>query len=67
MVRHRQDYLAGKHGELTIETHYIMIPAGFSEKLSHQSGFSWLYNLANHAVDLAAWYLPDVEEVYAVE
>jgi predicted dehydrogenase len=68
MVRQRQDYLAGKHGELvTIETHYISDSRWFLQKSwSHQSGFSWLYNFMNHAVDLAAWYLPDVEEVYAV-
>lgn len=64
--RQRKDYDAGKHGELvTLETHYISDSRWFLERAwSHQKGFSWMYNFMIHAVDLAAWYLPDIEEVY---
>jgi predicted dehydrogenase len=66
--RQREDYDAGKHGELdSIETHYISDARWFLEKnWSHQAGFSWMYNFMIHAVDLAAWYLPDIEDVYGV-
>ncbi len=66
--RQRRDFEAGLHGELmTIETHYISDSRWFLQKgWSHQKGFSWLYNFMNHAIDLAAWYLPDIEEVYSV-
>lgn len=64
----RKDYLDGLHGELvTLETHYISDSRWFLTKdWSHKKGFSWLYNFMNHAVDLAVWYLPEVEEVYSV-
>ena len=66
--KQREDYNAGKHGELvTVETHYISDSRWFLEKAwSHQKGFSWMYNFMIHAVDLAVWYLPDIEEVYGV-
>ena len=66
--RQRQDYLEGKHGELeTVETHYISDSRWFLERAwSHQKGFSWMYNFMIHAVDLAVWYLPDIEEVYGL-
>lgn len=66
--RQRLDYDAGKHGDLvTLETHYISDSRWFLEKAwSHQSGFSWMYNFMIHAVDLAAWYLPEIEEVYGI-
>ena len=66
--RQREDYLAGKHGELeTVETHYISDSRWFLERAwSHQKGFSWMYNFMIHAVDLAVWYLPDIEEVYGL-
>ena len=68
MIRQRRDFEAGKHGGLvTLETHYVSDSRWFLQKSwSLKSGFSWLYNFMNHAVDLAAWYLPDVQEVYAV-
>lgn len=67
MIRQRRDFEAGRHGELlTLETHYVTDARWFLQKSwSRTSGFSWLYNFMNHAVDLAVWYLPDVEEVYA--
>lgn len=66
--RQREDYLAGKHGELeTVETHYISDSRWFLERAwSHQKGFSWMYNFMIHAVDLAVWYLPEIEEVYGL-
>lgn len=68
LIRQREDYLAGLHGELvTIETHYISDSRWFLDKgWSHKPGFSWLYNFMIHAVDLAIWYLPEIEEVYSV-
>lgn len=64
----RQDFLAGKHGELaTVETHYISDSRWFLERdWSRQEGFSWMYNFMIHAVDLAVWYLPDIVDVYGV-
>ena len=66
--RQRQDYEAGKHGELiTLEAHYISDSRWFLERdWSHAKGFSWMYNFMIHAVDLAAWYLPNIEEVYGI-
>lgn len=66
--RQRADYLAGKHGELeTVETHYISDSRWFLERAwSHEKGFSWMYNFMIHAVDLAVWYLPEIEEVYGL-
>lgn len=67
-LQQRKDFLAGKHGELaTVETHYISDSRWFLERdWSRQSGFSWMYNFMIHAVDLAVWYLPEVEDVYGV-
>ena len=64
--RQHEDYEKGKNGELlTLETHYISDSRWFLERAwSRKSGFSWMYNFMIHAVDLAAWYLPDIEEVY---
>lgn len=64
--RQRMDYEAGRHGELEmVETQYISDSRWFLERgWSHQKGFSWMYNFMIHAVDLAVWYLPDIEEVY---
>ena len=66
LMRQREDFEAGRHGELVaVETHYISDSRWFLERdWSHNKGFSWLYNFMIHAVDLAVWYLPDVEEVY---
>lgn len=66
--KQRQDFEAGLHGELvTLETHYISDSRWFLEKSwSHQKGFSWMYNFMIHAVDLAVWYLPEIEEVYGL-
>lgn len=68
MVHQRNDYDAGKHGELvTLETHYISDSRWFlARDWSHSKGFSWMYNFMIHAVDLAAWYLPKIEEVFGV-
>lgn len=66
LLRQHMDYEAGKHGELvTLEAQYISNSSWFLErKWSHEKGFSWMYNFMIHAVDLAAWYLPEVETVY---
>lgn len=68
MLHQREDFDAGKHGELvTVETHYISDSRWFlTRDWSHTSGFSWMYNFMIHAVDLAVWYLPEIEEVYGV-
>lgn len=62
----RIDYLKGKHGELvSVETHYITDARWFLDKpWSRKKGFSWMYNFLIHALDLAVWYLPDIETVY---
>jgi len=64
--RQRADYDAGKLGDLvTMEAHYISDSRWFLERdWSHKPGFSWMYNFMIHAVDLAAWYLPNITEVY---
>lgn len=66
MIHQRKDYLSGRHGEVdTVETYYITDARWFLQKdWSRQKGFSWMYNFMIHAVDLAAWYLPDIEEVF---
>ncbi|MFC5653611.1 Gfo/Idh/MocA family protein [Paenibacillus solisilvae] len=66
MIHQRNDFLAGRHGEIdTVETYYISDSRWFLKKgWSRQNGFSWMYNFMIHAVDLAAWYLPDIEEVF---
>ncbi len=66
--RQHIDYEEGKHGELvTLEAHYISDSRWFlARDWSHQKGFSWMYNFMIHAVDLAAWYLPEIEEVYGM-
>jgi predicted dehydrogenase len=66
MIHQRRDYLAGRHGELdTVETYYITDARWFLQKgWSRQKGFSWMYNFMIHAVDLASWYLPEIEEVF---
>lgn len=66
--RQHADFEAGKLGELvTLETHYISDSRWFLERSwSRTKGFSWMYNFMIHAVDLAAWYLPQIEDVYGV-
>lgn len=68
MRRQHEDFEAGKHGELiTLEAHYISDSRWFlARDWSHAAGFSWMYNFMIHAVNLAAWYLPDIEDVYGV-
>ena len=67
-MHQRRDFEKGRHGELvTVETHYVSDSRWFLERAwSHREGFSWMYNFLIHAVDLALWYLPRVEEVYGV-
>ncbi len=67
-MKQREDFEAGRHGELvTVETQYISDSRWFLKRdWSNQKGFSWLYNFMIHAVDLAVWYLPRVEEVFAM-
>lgn len=68
MLHQREDFEAGKHGELvTLETHYMSDSRWFlARDWSHAAGFSWMYNFMIHAVDLAVWYLPDIEDVYGI-
>lgn len=68
-MRHqRADFEEGRHGELvTLEAHYMSDSRWFlARDWSHSKGFSWMYNFMIHAVDSAAWYLPDIEEVYGM-
>lgn len=67
-IQLRKDYEEGLFGEVVhIETQYITDARWFLEKpWSRKSGFSWLYNFLIHAVDLAVWYLPEIETVYGV-
>ena len=56
-LRQRADYEEGRIGNLiAMEAHYISDSRWFLER-------DWS---RRHAVDLAAWYLPDVTEVYGV-
>lgn len=67
-MHQRRDFEKGRNGELvTVETHYNSDSRWFLERAwSHREGFSWMYNFLIHAVDLALWYLPEVEDVYGV-
>lgn len=62
----REQYEQNNIGELiTLETHYKSDSRWFLERdWSHKPGFSWIYNFMIHAVDLAAWYLPEIDEVF---
>jgi len=53
-------------GELiTVEAHYKSDSRWFLDRdWSRKPGFSWMYNFMIHAVDLAAWYLPEIDEVF---
>jgi predicted dehydrogenase len=66
LIRQRADFERGAHGELvSAETSYVTDARWFLAKnWSRAAGFSWMYNFLIHAVDLAAWYLPEIEEVY---
>ncbi|WP_028553009.1 Gfo/Idh/MocA family protein [Paenibacillus sp. UNC451MF] len=68
LMMQKKDFENGLHGELiTVDTHYISDARWFLDKgWSHQKGFSWMYNFMIHAVDLAVWYMPYIEEVYGV-
>jgi len=68
MIHQRSDYDKGLHGDITsIETQYITDGRWFLEKgWSLKKGFSWMYNFLIHAVDLACWYFPQIEEVYGM-
>lgn len=67
-LRQRADYEQGRLGNLiSMEAHYISDSRWFLERdWSRKPGFSWMYNFMIHAVDLAAWYLPEISEVYGV-
>lgn len=64
--RQREAFIEGKIGELVnMETHYKSDSRWFLDRAWSKSvGFSWMYNFMIHAVDLAAWYLPEIEEVF---
>ncbi|MGG1514178.1 Gfo/Idh/MocA family oxidoreductase [Paenibacillus oryzisoli] len=66
MMHQRRDYLEGRHGDVdTIETYYISDARWFLQRdWARQKGFSWMHNFMSHAVDLAKWYLPGIEEVF---
>jgi Predicted dehydrogenases and related proteins len=66
-IKHQRElYEQNNIGELiTMETHYKSDSRWFLERdWSHKPGFSWIYNFMIHAVDLAAWYLPEIDEVF---
>ena len=67
-IHQRRDYEKGCNGDLvTVETQYVSDSRWFLERAwSHEAGFSWMYNFLIHALDLAVWYLPNVETVYGV-
>lgn len=62
----RLQFERGSLGELvTVEAHYKSDARWFLDRpWSRKAGFSWMYNFMIHAVDLAAWYLPRIEEVF---
>lgn len=66
VVQQREQFISGTLGELvTLETHYKSDSRWFLDRpWSKKAGFSWMYNFMIHAVDLAAWYLPAIEEVF---
>lgn len=68
MIRQNKDYEDGNHGELvTVETQYVTDGRWFLEKPWTMKGdFSWMYGFMIHAVDLAVWYLPEIESVYGL-
>ena len=63
--RQREHFQTGAFGELnTIETAYNADHRWFLEKpWAKQPAFKWLFGGLSHPVDLARWYLPDIEEV----
>jgi predicted dehydrogenase len=66
ILQQKAQFDTGALGDLvTLETHYKSDSRWFLERpWSKKAGFSWMYNFMIHAVDLAAWYLPDIEEVF---
>ncbi|QOV20255.1 Gfo/Idh/MocA family oxidoreductase [Blautia liquoris] len=66
LKRQRELYEEKNIGELiSVETHYKNDSRWFLERdWSRQPGFSWMYNFMIHAVDLATWYIPEIEEVF---
>lgn len=67
MIHQRNDYEQGRLGELSVvDAYYISDARWFLDKgWVKEQGFSWMYNFMIHAVDLAIWYLPKIEEVFA--
>lgn len=65
MMRQRQDFEAGKHGEVfCIEADYSADNRWFLEKQWSRAGvLKWLFNGLSHPVDLVRWYFPDITEV----
>lgn len=66
-IKHQRElFETGAIGELvTVEAHYKSDSRWFLDRpWSKKDGFSWMYNFMIHAVDLAAWYLPEIEEVF---
>lgn len=68
IAKQRKDYENGLLGELiSMEANYTTDARWYASRdWSHGSGFSWMYGFMIHAVDLAAWYLEDVQEVYGM-
>lgn len=66
VMQQRKQFESGALGELvTLEAHYKSDSRWFLDRSwSRTAGFSWMYNFMIHAVDLAAWYLPDIEEIF---
>lgn len=66
LIHQRADFEKGKLGELiSLEAHYRTDARWFLDKSwTRKSGFSWMYNFMIHSVDLAVWYLDEIEEVF---
>lgn len=65
MIRQRQDYEAGKHGNIfSVEAEYNADNRWFLQKSwAKAGGLKWLYGGLSHPVDLVRWYLPNIAEV----
>lgn len=65
LLRQRQDFEAGKLGDLiTVEAQYSADLRWFLKKdMTDTKNFQFLYGCACHPIDLVRWYFPNVKEV----
>ncbi|MGC4033138.1 MAG: Gfo/Idh/MocA family oxidoreductase [Tepidisphaeraceae bacterium] len=66
MIKQRQDYEAGRHGDIfSVEAYYNADNRWFMDReWARKGGLKWLYGGLSHPVDLVRWYLPNVDEVF---